>query len=89
MSDPLNFMRSYANNFQQLVQILNTLQSQNLQLTDDPSLITNYFALTPSQRRTDIVASDVTNGQSAIVQLLFTYNSGSPTNASYILKMTP
>jgi hypothetical protein len=89
MSDAMNFMRSYANNYQTLVQVLNALQSQNQQITDDPTLVTRYFALPPGQARTDINATDVANGQAAIVQMLFTYNSGTPTQASYILKMTP
>jgi hypothetical protein len=39
--------------------------------------------------RTDIVAADVAAAQAAIVQLLFTFNSGNPTQASALLKMMP
>ena len=93
MSNPVNFMTQYAINIQQLVTLLQTLQLQNLQLTDDNTLVTAYFnAKLPngsSAARSDIVAQDVANAQAALVQLLFTFNSGSPTQASYLLKMMP
>lgn len=89
MSNSNTFINSYASNIRQLVDLLNTLQSQNLQITDDPTLVTRYFSQTAPLPRNDIVAADVTNAQAAIVQMLFTYNSGSPTQASQLLKMTP
>lgn len=93
MANPVNFINSYANNIQQLVTLLQTLQTQNLQLTDDSTLVTRYFATQPltgqNIPRTDIAAQDVANAQAALVQMLFTFNSGSPTQASYLLKMMP
>jgi hypothetical protein len=92
MANPINFINSYAANISQLVQLLQTLQLQNLQLTDDATLVTNYFKANPAggpQPRTDIAAQDVANAQAALVQMLFTFNSGSPTQASYLLKMMP
>ena len=89
MSNANNFINSYANNIAQLVQILQTLQTQNLQMTDDTTLVTRYFQGTSPAPRTDIVAQDVTNAASAVTQMLFTFNSGAPTQASYLLKMTP
>jgi hypothetical protein len=89
MSDPQGFMNSYAQAILALVNNLYLLQRMNQQLADDPTLSTNYFALPANNRRTDIVAADVTNAAAAIVQLLFTYNSGTPTQAQYLLKMMP
>lgn len=89
MSNAFNFINSYANNIRTLVDTLNALQSQNLQITEDSGLITRYFSGTSPAPRTDINATDITNAQSAIVQMLFTYNSGSPTQSTYLLKMTP
>lgn len=93
MANPVNFINSYANNIQQLVNILQTLQLQNLQLTDDSTIVTNYFqAKQPNGQnafRSDIVAADVTAAQAAIVQMLFTFNSGNPTQAAALLKMMP
>jgi hypothetical protein len=93
MSNAVNFVNSYANNIAQLVQLLKVLETQNLQLTDDATLVTRYFATQPvtgqNIPRADIVAQDVANAQAALVQMLFTFNSGSPTQASYLLKMMP
>ncbi len=65
-------------------QILQTLSGLNDQLTADPTLATRYFQQPGA--RTDITATDITNAQGAIVQMLFTFNSGSPTNKSLIYK---
>lgn len=92
MSNALTFVNSYANNISQLVQLLQTLQTQNLQMTSDTTLVTRYFtkAAAPApQPRSDIEAADIAAAQAAIVQLLFTFNSGSPTQASSLLKMMP
>lgn len=87
MSNAVTFITSYAQNIQTLVNLLSTLETQNQQMTDDPTLVTRYFQA--PNTRTDINATDVANAQSAIVQILFTYNSGSPTQASFLLKMMP
>lgn len=90
MSNATTFMASYATNIAQLVNLLQTLQTQNLQMTDDTTLVTRYFAGTGTLvPRKDIVAADVAAAQAAIVQLLFTFNSGNPTQASALLKMMP
>lgn len=86
MSDPTIFMNSYANGIQGFINTLMTLQTMNLQLSSDPTLITRYFSGT--NKRSDIVAADVSAAQAAIVQMLFTFNSGSPTQAAALFKMT-
>jgi hypothetical protein len=87
MSNPITFVNTYVQNMQQYNQILQTLSGLNDQLTADPTLATRYFQQPGA--RTDIVAADITNAQSAIVQFLFAFNSGSPTNKSLIYKMFP
>jgi hypothetical protein len=95
MSNPVNFVNTYTAAITALVNQLNTLQALNAQLTDDPTLVTRYFATASFGQapnlvpRTDIVAADITNAQAAIVQMLFTFNSGSPTNGSQLYKVTP
>lgn len=89
MSNPTTFINTYANNIVQLVQILQTLRTQNDQITQDSTLINRYFAQNPNQIRSDIVAADVTNAQSALVQVLFAFDSGSPTQKSHLYKMLP
>lgn len=90
MSNPVSFINSYTNNIVALTNLLATLRLQNDMLTQDPTLVTRYFDQTknPSQR-TDIAAADVTAAQAAIVQLLFTFDSGSPTEKAALFKMLP
>ena len=95
MSNPVSFINTYTQNIVQLCQLMQALRSQNDQLTQDPTLITRYFATTnPSNPnistvRTDIVAQDVTNAEQALVQMLFTFDSGAPTQKSFLFKMLP
>jgi hypothetical protein len=88
MADAINFINVYSAQIKAFVDILQDLETKNLQLTEDPTLLDRYFDDTATHR-TDIVAADVTNAQAAIVQMLFTYNSGEPTQASALLKMFP
>jgi hypothetical protein len=89
MSNPTTFINLYSQNIVQFVQLIQTLRTQNDQLTQDPTIITRYFAQNPNQIRSDIVAADVTNAQEALGQMLFTFDSGSPTQKSYLYKMQP
>jgi hypothetical protein len=85
MSNAVNFQTSYFANIQTLVQTLESLRTQNDQITQDATLISRYFS-SPSPRN-DIVAADVTNAEAAITQLLFTFDRGSPTQKSYLFKL--
>jgi antitoxin component HigA of HigAB toxin-antitoxin module len=95
MSNPVSFINTYTQNIVQLCQLMQTLRGNNDQLAQDPSLITRYFETdNPSNPnikvvRTDITAQDVENAQAALVQMLFTYDSGSPTQKSYLFKLLP
>lgn len=92
MANANNFMNNYVNAIVQLIQALNQVQYMNAVLADDPTLPTRYFAqsgtMGPSPRA-DIAAGDVTAASSAIVQLLFAFNSGSPAQSSLLYKMLP
>jgi hypothetical protein len=95
MSNPVSFINAYTQNIVQYCNLMQVLRSNNDQLTQDPTLITRYFETTNpgnpniSVVRTDITAQDVENAQAAIVQLLFAFDSGEPTNKSYLFKMLP
>ena len=90
MSNPVSFINTYTQNIVQLCNLMQTLRGNNDQLTQDPTLITRYFATPDNQgKRTDITSSDVTNAQNALVQMLFTYDSGAPTQKSFLFKMLP
>jgi hypothetical protein len=87
MSNPVTFVNQYVQGCQQINSILQTLRGLNDQLTQDPTLPTRYFQ-SPGAR-TDIVAADITNAQSAVVQILFAFDSGNPTQKSFIFKLFP
>lgn len=89
MSNPVTFINQYSQNIVQYIQLTQILRTQNDQLTQDPTIIDRYFAMNPNQIRSDITATDVQNAQEAIVQMLFTFDSGSPTQKSYLYKMQP
>lgn len=92
MSNPNSFINTYVATIQNLVNNLEDLRTFNDMLTADPTLITRYFAQDPTKGpapRSDIVAADVTNAEAAVVQLLFSFDSGTPTQKSYLFKMLP
>jgi hypothetical protein len=64
---------------------LETLRTLNDRVSQEPALLGN--ALTAESARTDITSQDMTNASSAITQLLFTFDSGTPTQKSYLFKM--
>ena len=85
MSNATTFATSYFANIQTLITTLEALRMQNDQIAQDATLITRYFA-GPSPRA-DIVAQDMTNAAAAVTQLLFTFDSGAPTQKSYLFKL--
>jgi hypothetical protein len=95
MSNPVSFMNNYTQNIVAFCNLMQTLRGNNDQLEQDPTLITRYFDTSNPDNpnisvvRTDITAVDVENAQAAIQQLLFAYDSGSPTQKSMLFKMLP
>ena len=95
MSNPVSFMNTYTQNIVQFCALMQTLRGNNDQLVSDPTLIDRYFATSNPNNpnisvvRTDINKADVQAAEAAIVQLLFAYDSGSPTNKSSLFKMLP
>jgi hypothetical protein len=87
MSNPTTFVNNYVQALQQYNQILLTLSNLNDQLSADSTLATRYFQQPGA--RTDITATDITNAQAAVVQFLFTFNSGTPTQKSLVYKLFP
>jgi hypothetical protein len=89
MSNPISFINAYASNIVTLCKVLEDLRVQNDMIAQDATLISSYFAAGPMGVRTDIAAADVTAAKDAMVQLLFTYDSGSPPQKAALYKMTP
>ena len=89
MSNPNSFISTYITLTQEVVSNLEQLRLYNSMLTADPTLTTRYFSSTNGSARTDISSADIANAQAAIVQYLFTHDSGNPTQKSYLFKLLP
>jgi hypothetical protein len=93
MANPATFMPSYFNNVAQLINVITTLRMQYDQIVQDPGVVTEYFALSPSgpniPPRTDIKEADVTAAQSALQQVFFTFDSGSPPQKAALYQVMP
>jgi hypothetical protein len=89
MSNPISFITNYTNNIVTLVEVMENLRVQNDMIDQDSTLIDRYFAAGPMGVRPDIDKAAVTAAHDALVQLLFTYDSGSPSQKSSLYKMMP
>ena len=87
MSNAASFMNSYVNNIVQFIDIIEELRVQNSMIESDNTLVNRYFA--EPGARTDITAADVDGAYGAMVQVLFAYDSGSPTQKALLFKMMP
>lgn len=87
MSNPLTIVNNIVSLSQQLIANLELAQQYTDMISQDSTVLTRYFQ--QSNARTDIVSQDVTNALAAFTQLAFTFNSGSPTQKSYLYKLTP
>lgn len=93
MSNPNTFVNTYTTKIQQLMQLIQDLRGLNDALAGDSTLLDRYFAQTSagpgSIPRSDITKADVQAAQAALVQILFTYDSGSPKTRDQLFKMVP
>jgi hypothetical protein len=76
---------NYINSIRTLVNAIEEARTQHDMLVQDPSLSQAY--LNSPNARTDIKVADFTAADAAMVQILFTYDSGSPTQKSALYKM--
>lgn len=84
MANPVTFANDYFAQISNLINILEDLRTLNDRISQDSGLIAAYF--NNPIHRTDMVAQDFTNAQAAVTQILFTFDSGSPTQKSYLFK---
>lgn len=85
MSNPTTFVNNYVAAVDTLVASLEQLRLYNSMISADSTLISRYFAT--ANARTDIVVQDVTDAKNAVVQVLFTFDSGSPAQKAALFKM--
>ena len=88
MSNPVGFINAYTRNIMTMMDMLKELRLQNDMIVTDPTLIDRYFSQPAGTIvRTDITKQDVLDAKDAVVQMLFTLDSGSPTTASKLYHM--
>lgn len=85
MANPVTFANDYFAQVANLINVLEDLRTLNDRLTQNSSLVTDYFA--NPVHRTDITATDFNNAKGAVTQILFTFDSGSPTQKSYLFNL--
>lgn len=85
MTQALTYGDAYIAAVTSLISDMENLRTLNDRYAQDNTLFSQYQASTGA--RTDIVASDFVNAYNAIVQLLFTLDSGTPTAKSYLFKL--
>lgn len=85
MANPVTFANDYFAQVSTLIQGLEYLRTLNDRMVQDPSLVTDYFA--SAGHRTDIDATSFNAAKAAVVQMLFTYDSGSPANKAALFEL--
>ncbi len=87
MADATTFYRTLigtANQFLVTMQQLHTMQDR---MAQDAGLAAAAAAAAQAAGRADLTAADFNNAASAIVQLQFTLDTGSPPQKSYLYKL--
>jgi hypothetical protein len=85
MTDVRQFGADYILGVKNLIQDLENMRILQERVTGDPNLFAEYIAA-PAPR-TDLVVADFNAASAAIVQLLFSFDSGSPTQKSALFKL--
>lgn len=86
MQNVTNLWGNINSDIKQLITTLENLQTEYNMVADDTGLPA-ALATFANGRGWNISAQDVTNAMAAVNQILFTFNSGSPTQASLLYKL--
>jgi hypothetical protein len=85
MTNVVQFGADYLAAVKSLINDLETLRTLQDRVTSDSTLFAAYLA-SPGAR-TDLQLADLQAASSAVVQLLFTFDSGAPTQKSELFKL--
>lgn len=85
MANASAFGAAYIQAVTQLINDLENLRTLNDRIAQDNTLILGFVSSNP--QRSDLAAQDLTNAASAVTQLLFTFDSGNPTQKSLLFKL--
>lgn len=90
MSNPITFVNQYTQAIVNLINAIETARHLNDVLTQDPTLASSYTSALPATLgtpRVDILPADINNAKAALVQVIFAYDSGAPTQKALLNKM--
>jgi hypothetical protein len=85
MTQTLNFGTAYIAAVQAVIADLTALRQLQDRIAQDATLIPGYVG--SAGARADLSVSDITNANNAVTQLLFTFDSGAPTQKSFLFKL--
>jgi hypothetical protein len=86
MANATNFYSQILTDVRTLIQTLENLNTDQDRLASDATLAAATATVATNQGNA-LSATDINNVAVAINQLLFTFNSGSPTQKSYLYKL--
>ena len=87
MADATTFYREYINTINQLIQATEKAALMKDRLDSDNTLAAAAAAAAATGGRTDLTVQVINDAAGAIGQMLFTFNSGSPTQKSFLYKV--
>lgn len=91
MANPNIAWSDFNSNIKTLITTLQNLQTITAKIADDSTLAAAMAAAANAQAWPNITAQDIINagaGNGAVGQILFAFNSGNPTQASLLYKLT-
>ena len=87
MSDATAFYRDYTSAIKQLISATEQVALMKDRLDSDTGLAAAAAVAAAAAGRTDLTVQVINDAAGAIGQMLFTFNSGSPTQKSYLYKV--
>jgi hypothetical protein len=87
MADATTFYRQFISEIKTLINDLENLDTAQDRMAADSALAAAAADAANAAGRTDLTETDFTNAASAVNQILFTFNSGSPSQKSYLYKL--
>lgn len=87
MADAMTFYRTFVTEAQATIAQMQKLEVLQQRMDADPGLDEAAAAAAAQGGRTDLQAADFMKAKDTIVQLLFTWNSGSPPQKDAFYKM--
>ncbi len=87
MAEPRKFFNDLHDQTQNFLLVLSQIQTLKDRLDSDAGLAAAAASAAVNSGRTDLATIDFTNWNSAVTQFLFTFNSGAPTQKSFLYKV--